>query len=100
MGTKAKPGTFDCYANAAPNEPMFILLARDPMAPLLIRMWAHMRWIHGEDRMKVAEALQLALECEDYRLKLKGSTTKYDPFDWLEAVNNAIRAVIPDTNRR
>lgn len=29
MGTKNNPGEFDCYANAAPDEPMFILLGRD-----------------------------------------------------------------------
>lgn len=30
MGTKSNPTQFDCYANALPDEPMFILLARDP----------------------------------------------------------------------
>lgn len=29
MGTKNNPGAFDCYANAEPDEPMFVLLARD-----------------------------------------------------------------------
>lgn len=40
MGTKNKPGEFDCYENAHPDEPMFILLARDPLAPDLVRRWA------------------------------------------------------------
>lgn len=43
MGTKLKPGKFDCYANAEPDEPMFVLLARDPLAPQLVRIWAKMR---------------------------------------------------------
>ena len=26
---KENPGRFDCYANALPDEPMFVLLARE-----------------------------------------------------------------------
>lgn len=40
MGTKNNPGKFDCYAKADPDEPMFILLGRDPLAPSLVLMWA------------------------------------------------------------
>ena len=40
MGTKNNPGQFDCYENALPDEPMFILLGRDPFAPDLIEEWA------------------------------------------------------------
>jgi len=40
MGSKINPGSFDCYANAAPDEPMFILLARDISAPDLVEQWA------------------------------------------------------------
>lgn len=40
MGTKENPGEFDCYSKALPNEPMFVLLARDPYAPELIDQWA------------------------------------------------------------
>lgn len=43
MGTKLKPGAFDCYANAAPDEPMFVLLARDESAPALVRKWVDLR---------------------------------------------------------
>ena len=43
MGTKNNPGKFDCYEAAAPDEPMFILLARDPVAPYLVRIWASIR---------------------------------------------------------
>ncbi len=45
MGTKLKPGAFDCYANAAPDEPMFVLLARDESAPKLVRNWVREREI-------------------------------------------------------
>lgn len=43
MGTKLNPGKFDCFANAAPDEPMFVLLARDRMAPFLVSIWAKVR---------------------------------------------------------
>lgn len=43
MGTKTNPGKHDCHANALPDEPMFVLLARDPSAPLLIEDWADTR---------------------------------------------------------
>lgn len=40
MGTKNNPGNYDCYKNAHPDEPMFILLGRDPLAPILTEIWA------------------------------------------------------------
>lgn len=49
MGTKNNPGKFDCYANAEPDEPMFILLARDPVAPTLVRLWCVLRRLFGKN---------------------------------------------------
>ena len=43
MGTKSKPAEFDCYANALPDEPMFVLLARDPDFNRLVTEWANRR---------------------------------------------------------
>lgn len=43
MGTKNAPAPFDCYANAEPDEPMFVLLARDRVGALTVRMWAALR---------------------------------------------------------
>ena len=43
MGTKLNPGKFDCYANAEPNEPIFVLMGRDPIAPILIGLWATLK---------------------------------------------------------
>ena len=43
MGTKLEPGRFDCYDKAEDDEPMFVLLARDPVAPVLVRMWCELR---------------------------------------------------------
>src|SRR5690242_15758496 len=43
MGTKNNPGEFDCYAQALPAEPMFVLLARDPEFNALVYEWATRR---------------------------------------------------------
>lgn len=43
MGTKNNPGDYDCYDKAEPDEPMFVLLARDPLAPDLVDLWAKTR---------------------------------------------------------
>lgn len=58
MGTKNNPGQFDCYANAEPDEPIFVLLARDKHAPALVWLWAVLRQLDGEDEAKVKEAHQ------------------------------------------
>lgn len=43
MGTKLKPGRYDCYENALPDEPMFVLLARDPDFSRLVESWVKQR---------------------------------------------------------
>ncbi len=67
MGTKNNPGAFDCYANAGPDEPMFVLLARDPFAPILVRLWADLRAQAAGNPSKVAEARACADAMERFR---------------------------------
>lgn len=43
MGTKLQPGAFDCHGAALPDEPLFVLLARDRSAPAMLRAWADRR---------------------------------------------------------
>jgi len=57
----------DCYHAAEPDEPMFVLLARDKAAPALVMEWAmeRKRLIDEgrkpiEDLMKISEALACA----------------------------------------
>lgn len=40
MGTKLEELRHGCFARAMDDEPMFVLLARDPSAPRLVRQWA------------------------------------------------------------
>jgi hypothetical protein len=74
MGTKLNPGSFDCYAAAAPDEPMFVLLARDITAPDRVEKWAHDREISINDgmhplsdRSKVDEARECARAMREWR---------------------------------
>lgn len=59
--TKNNPGAYDCYANAEPDEPLFVLLARDKHAPTLLWLWAVLRELDGEDPAKVDEARACAM---------------------------------------
>ena len=61
MATKNNPGKYDCYHNAEPDEPIFVLLARDKHAPALIWLWAVLRELDGEDPAKLKEAQECCL---------------------------------------
>lgn len=67
METKANPNPNGCLAKALPDEPFFVLLARDPCAPGGIRHWADERAELGldGDRRQDAEQLTEALETAD-----------------------------------
>jgi hypothetical protein len=61
----------DSHLNkAAPNEPLFILMGRDPAAPIAIRAWIFHRVQlgknHRNDPQRV-EALELAKRMDAYR---------------------------------
>jgi hypothetical protein len=67
MGSKDNPGKFDCYNAAESDEPMFVLLARDPMAPALVRLWADARELAAKadrDLAKVDEARKCAADMD------------------------------------
>lgn len=68
MGSKLNPGRFDCYDAALPDEPMFILLARDPSAPGLVNKWASERQHAirvGQRSLKDREMVHEALRCAE-----------------------------------
>lgn len=90
MATKNVPARFDCYAHAKPDEPMFILLARDPSAPTLVRSWSGQREMDIEggtrpesDRAMVEEARQCARDMEAWRAanwpQRKNDGTEHQP---------------------
>lgn len=79
-GTKLNPGEFDCYHAAAPNEPMFVLLARDPLAAALVQLWADLRAglndrepttdCDSEEYRRQQEARRIAADMHGYCLSL------------------------------
>lgn len=95
MGSKVKPGQFDCYANALPDEPMFVLLARDPLAPLLTGLWAAIRT--GDDAQFDALVDQLRHEGERYRRSPESAkagealSCAFDMQDWRARNDGAWR---------
>lgn len=83
MGTKSNPTAYDCYAKALPDEPMFVLLARDPSAPTLVRDWARDREheVYADTRPEsdlamVREALECAHAMEAWRTANDGKWRK------------------------
>jgi hypothetical protein len=80
MGTKNNPGRFDCYGNAHPDEPMFILLGRDQHAHSAVLKWADDRehlinvGVKPEsDRPMVTEARQCADAMLAYRRRIQNN---------------------------
>lgn len=61
-----------CLNKADADEPIFVLRAKDLVAPQALRLWAHMAdGIHEGD--KIAEALKCATAMENWR------TARFDP---------------------
>ncbi len=104
MGTKNEPGQFDCYAAAAPDEPMFVMLARDKHAPTLVWLWATLRELDGEDAAKVHEARTCAANmlqwAHDHDRKSVGfgQATLAGVLELIRTVNGAVKEIGKKTN--
>lgn len=65
--TKTDPKRYDCWANAKEDEPVFVLLARDPVAWLLVMQWAGIRQALGKTAPEqIADAEECAREMATY----------------------------------
>ena len=62
MATKNNPSEYDCYQNAEPDEPIFVLVARDITAPDTIRDWCMHRVKEGKNGAD-DDQIQAALGC-------------------------------------
>lgn len=76
MGTKQNPGPYDCYVKLAPDEPYFVLRAKDATAPRVVREWVRQRRLEAavtgapitpEYGWKLDEALRCADEMERWK---------------------------------
>lgn len=73
MGTKREAAPSDCYLKAEPDEPLFTLIARDPLAPGIVRAWALAREnARGAEDPKVEEARELADRMDAWRMAKTG----------------------------
>jgi hypothetical protein len=80
MGTKLQELRNGCFAAAMDDEPMFVLLARDPSAPAQVRAWADEREAAinagrkpASDMSKVQEARDCADNMERWREENDGA---------------------------
>lgn len=78
MGTKNNPGKFDCYARAELDEPVFVLLGRDPVASLVVEYWMMLRERLGKTEKEVlGEAETCAVSMQNWAKK-KGRQDQLD----------------------
>jgi hypothetical protein len=94
MGTKNNPSKFDCYTAAELDEPMFVLLGRDPVARYAVLLWIHLRMAAGIEvagAPKLQEAIEVSDEMKEWALKL-------DKKDTILAAEQAFYRLIPIEN--
>lgn len=58
-----------CLSKVAEDEPVFVLRAKDRLAPAAVRMWAEIAIAANVDPDKVIEAKMLAHEMEKWQLE-------------------------------
>jgi hypothetical protein len=88
MSTKNNPGEWDCYSKAEPDEPMFVLLARDESAHLLVLAWAHARMGNSQQAIHcVMTASQIGKHkpAPDIRKINEAMDCVHRMVDWLSA---------------
>lgn len=60
MATKAKELKDGCLSRAADDEPVFVLRAKDIVAPAAVRGWCELAAVAGAGEAKLMEAIQVA----------------------------------------
>jgi hypothetical protein len=67
MWSKTNPGPFDRYAEAEPEEPIFVLLGRDPVSTFLVSLWIGMHAVMRDNSPSAAlDAVQCTLALEQW----------------------------------
>lgn len=70
MGTKIRPGAYDCLSSIADDEPYFVLRAKDKLAPIMVELWTQLAMEHGLPSAKAAEAIQCAKQMREWAQRL------------------------------
>ncbi|MGH9238777.1 MAG: hypothetical protein ACRD3G_12130 [Vicinamibacterales bacterium] len=82
MSTKRDPGQFDCYAKLADDEEYFLVRAKDPDAPAVVREWIRLRRQRPGNELnpKLDEAEACARKMEAWRARnMSGRPCGCDP---------------------
>lgn len=120
MPSKIRPGPFDCMAAALPDEEYFVFLARDPLGPWLLAIWASARvgnlsvalknfelmfsggllehYKKHPDKKKSAEAIESAQRMRDWRERnlMPGLTPTWKRSPTERCEQTALRPVEPE----
>lgn len=79
-----------CLSKARPDELIFVLLARDAVAPAVVREWCRLRCLHGKNTPKddqITEALEWADRVQrEQEHALVAATEMHDPVtcEWCQ----------------
>lgn len=66
--------TQSCLTKAEDDEPLFVLRAKDPIAPIVVRVWAALSAaLHAHEAAKIASANDLAAEMTVWRGRIYGN---------------------------
>jgi hypothetical protein len=68
MGTKNKPGKYDCLEGLDNDEPYFALRGLDVSSPIVVIEWIKLNF-HTCPDDKIREAFELALAMKNYPKK-------------------------------
>lgn len=120
MSTKLNPGKFDCIRAALPDEPYFVLLARDPSAPRRLREWSDQRrqellaekvdrpdldedaaWLarFNEDMAKCRDADMIGHDMAVWRAAHDGEWRNPTARQTMGEINPALRETIAEVTR-
>lgn len=83
------PGS--CLNKASPDEPVFVLRAKDPRAAQAVRLWVAMSVGRHEDH-KISEAQHLADEMDEWRNALTAQQPEPAPSLNRDAIEEAERS--------
>lgn len=84
MPTKQNPGLFDCWKVALPDEPIFVILGRDPAGPATLEYWAAQRIRMGktvadDDKDRIRVAFDEAKEMQEWRDRMMDASVEGIP---------------------
>lgn len=104
MNTKERPGPFDGYGAALPDEPLFVILGRDPNGPNLVTFWAEHRMANinlgsrpVEDIPQVTAAMQVAMAMRSWRAANDGAWRR-PPFCRARPADVNLRPPVSDAS--